>query len=241
MKKVKENKLKNLYPVESINCLSKNRTMLLAIGLLGLSPVFAVARATASDVTHLMNDRIPVVDIVQQDRKITGTVNDQQGISVPGAAVQVKGTTIGTVTDIDGKFELEVPSGAVLVVSYIGMQPQEITVGNKTVFNVVLSESNIGLDEVVVVGYGTQKKATLTGSISSVGGEELKKVAAVNLSNTLAGKTAGVIANTRSGEPGEDGATIQIRGQGTFGSTSPLIVVDGIADRSFSRLNAEDI
>lgn len=68
-----------------------------------------------------MNDRIPVVDIVQQDRKITGTVNDQQGISVPGAAVQVKGTTIGTVTDIDGKFELEVPSGAVLVVSYIGM------------------------------------------------------------------------------------------------------------------------
>lgn len=241
MKKVKENKLKNLYPVEGINCLSKNRTMLLAIGLLGLSPVFVVARATTSDVSHLMNDRIPVVDIVQQDRKITGTVNDQQGISVPGAAVQVKGTTIGTVTDIDGKFELEVPSGAVLVVSYIGMQPQEITVGNKTVFNVVLSESNIGLDEVVVVGYGTQKKATLTGSISSVGGEELKKVAAVNLSNTLAGKTAGVIANTRSGEPGEDGATIQIRGQGTFGSTSPLIVVDGIADRSFSRLNAEDI
>ena len=124
MKKVKENKLKNLYPVERINCLSKNSTMLLAIGLLGLSPVFAVARATASDVTHLMNDRILVVDIVQQDRKITGTVNDQQGISVPGAAVQVKGTTIGTVTDIDGTFELEVPSGAGLVVSYIGMHTE---------------------------------------------------------------------------------------------------------------------
>ena len=97
------------------------------------------------------------------------------------------------------------------------------------------------LDEVVVVGYGTQKKATLTGSISQVGGDEIKKLAAANLTNTLAGKTAGVIANTRSGEPGEDNADILIRGKGTLGSTAPLIVVDGIADRSFSRLNPEDI
>lgn len=97
------------------------------------------------------------------------------------------------------------------------------------------------LDEVVVVGYGTQKKATLTGSVSQVGGEELKKVSTVNLTNTLAGKTAGVIANTRSGEPGADDATILIRGKGTLGNTSPLIVVDGIADRSFSRLNSEDV
>lgn len=246
MKKVnvKESKLENLYhlyPADGMDCLSKNRTKMVILGLLGLSPIFCVAHATASDVAHQMLNSKPVVEIVQQNKRVTGTVNDQHGISVPGAAVQVKGATIGTVTDIDGKFELEVPSDAVLVVSFIGMQPQEIPVGSKTVFNVVLMESNIGLDEVVVVGYGTQKKATLTGSISSVGGEELKKVAAVNLSNTLAGKTAGVIANTRSGEPGEDGATIQIRGQGTFGSTSPLIVVDGIADRSFSRLNAEDI
>ena len=92
-----------------------------------------------------------------------------------------------------------------------------------------------------MVGYGTQKKATLTGSVSSVSGEDIKKVSAANLSNTLAGKTAGIIANTRSGEPGEDGADILIRGKGTLGNTSPLIVVDGIADRSFSRLNPEDI
>ena len=104
-----------------------------------------------------------------------------------------------------------------------------------------MKEDTEMLDEVVVVGYGTQKKATLTGSVSQVGGEELKKVAATNLTNTLAGKTAGVIANTRSGEPGEDNADILIRGKGTLGSTSPLIVVDGIADRSFSRLNPEDI
>lgn len=242
MKKSKKNKSQCLRSCEGRSAFFGNKSMLAAIGMLCLSPVFSVAYATeGSDVLHQMGGSTLVGESLQQQKKVTGTVVDQLGISIPGVSVQVKGLTVGTVTDIDGKFELEVPSGAVLVVSYIGMQPQEIHVGGKTVIDVALQESNIGLDEVVVVGYGTQKKATLTGSISTIGGEDLKKIAAVNLSNTLAGKTAGVIANTRSGEPGEDGATIQIRGQGTFGSTSPLIVVDGIADRSFSRLNPEDI
>ena len=117
----------------------------------------------------------------------------------------------------------------------------EISINGQRTVNVTLKEDTEILDEVVVVGYGTQKKATLTGSVSSVSGEDIKKVSAANLSNTLAGKTAGIIANTRSGEPGEDGADILIRGKGTLGNTSPLIVVDGIADRSFSRLNPEDI
>lgn len=241
MKKVKKNKSQSLLPGEVRNSLSRDRAVLIAVGMLCLSPVFGVAYATESDVPHQIDDNLLLTERMQQSKKITGTVVDQQGLSIPGAAVHVKGTTVGTVTDIDGKFELDVPADAVLVVSYIGMQTHEVHVGKKSVLDIILSESNIGLDEVVVVGYGTQKKATLTGSISSVGGDDLKKMAAVNLSNTLAGKTAGVIANTRSGEPGEDGATIQIRGQGTFGSTSPLIVVDGIADRSFSRLNPEDI
>lgn len=242
MKKSKKNKSQCLRSCEGRSAFFGNKSMLAAIGMLCLSPVFSVAYATeGSDARHQMGGSTLVGESLQQQKKVTGTVVDQLGISIPGVSVQVKGLTVGTVTDIDGKFELEVPSGAVLVVSYIGMQPQEIYVGGKTVIDVALQESNIGLDEVVVVGYGTQKKATLTGSISTIGGEDLKKIAAVNLSNTLAGKTAGVIANTRSGEPGEDGATIQIRGQGTFGSTSPLIVVDGIADRSFSRLNPEDI
>ena len=136
---------------------------------------------------------------------------------------------------------LEVPAKATLVVSYVGYKTLEVPVNGKKTLNINLKEDTEMLDEVVVVGYGTQKKATLTGSVSQVGGEELKKVAATNLTNTLAGKTAGVIANTRSGEPGEDNADILIRGKGTLGSTSPLIVVDGIADRSFSRLNPEDI
>lgn len=212
----------------------------LAAGWLCTLPAFAVAERVTGDEgrLHQADERAARM---QQARTVTGTVTDESGLGIPGAAVIVKGTTTGTVTDIDGKFTLEVPANATLVISYVGMQNQEIAVGTQTTIHCTLKESHVGLDEVVVVGYGTQKKATLTGSISSVGGDELKKIASVNMTNTLAGKTAGVIANVRSGEPGEDNATIQIRGVGTFGSTSPLIVVDGIADRSFSRLNPDDI
>ena len=176
-----------------------------------------------------------------QTHKLTGTVYDHNGEPLIGASVLVKGTTIGTATDIEGNYTLNVPAKGTLVVSYVGYITQEIALNGQTELNIDLKEDTESLEEVVVVGYGVQKKATLTGSVSSVGGEEIKKVSAANLSNTLAGKTAGIIANTRSGEPGEDGATITIRGKGTLGDTSPLIIVDGIADRSFSRLNPEDI
>lgn len=176
-----------------------------------------------------------------QTYPISGTVYDQNGEPIIGASVMVKGTGIGTATDIDGKFSLKVPKKGILVFSYIGYQSNEVVFSGQKEVNVTLLQTTESLDELIVVGYGVQKKATLTGSVSQVGGEELKKVSAANLSNTLAGKTAGIIANTRSGEPGEDGATITIRGKGTLGDTSPLIVVDGIADRSFSRLNPDDI
>lgn len=173
--------------------------------------------------------------------KLTGTVYDQNNEPVIGASVMVKGTSIGTATDIDGQFVLTVPAKGTLIVSYVGYHAQEIHLTGQTNIRIDLVEDTASLDELVVVGYGVQKKATLTGSVSSVGGEEIKKISAANLTNTLAGKTAGIIANTRSGEPGEDGAEITIRGKGTLGSTAPLIIVDGVADRSFSRLNPEDI
>lgn len=179
--------------------------------------------------------------LVPQDGNLTGKISDAHGEPIIGASIIVKGTTHGTITDFNGDFSLNAPANAVLVVSYIGYKTQEIAVDGRKSLEIVLKEDTEVLDEVVVVGYGTQKKATLTGSVSQVGGDELKKVAAANLTNTLAGKTAGIIANTRSGEPGEDNADILIRGKGTLGSTSPLIVVDGIADRSFSHLNPEDI
>ena len=176
-----------------------------------------------------------------QETEIRGQVTDSNGEPIIGASVQVKGTTNGTVTNVNGEFMIKASPNAVLIVSYIGYKSIEIAVKSKTILNIVLNEDAEILDEIVVVGYGTQKKATLTGSVSQVSGEDLKKVAATNLSNTLAGKAAGIIANTRSGEPGEDTADILIRGKGTLGSNSPLIVVDGVADRSFNRLNPEDI
>lgn len=172
---------------------------------------------------------------------VSGTVYDHEGEPIIGASIMVKGSAIGTATDVDGKFVINAPENGTLIIRYVGYVPQEIAIRGQREIDVTLNEDTASLDEVVVVGYGVQKKATLTGSVSSVGGEDIKKVSAANLSNTLAGKTAGIIANTRSGEPGEDGAQITIRGMGTLGDTSPLIVVDGIADRSFSRLNPNDI
>ena len=210
--------------------LLKATTCLFLTAGVGMSPVFALPEASTS-----------VMETVQQNQTISGRITDTSGEPVIGASVVVKGTTNGTITDFDGKFSLNAPPQGTLTISYIGYKKMEISINGQQTVNVTLKEDTEILDEVVVVGYGTQKKATLTGSVSSVSGEDIKKVSAANLSNTLAGKTAGIIANTRSGEPGEDGADILIRGKGTLGNTSPLIVVDGIADRSFSRLNPEDI
>ena len=181
-----------------------------------------------------------VLPVAAQQTAVRGTVSDPAGAPLVGVTVMADATH-ATITAADGSYSLRVPADAVLTFSSIGYKTVEETVGGRTLINVVLAEDAEYLDEIVVVGYGVQKKATLTGSISAVNGEELKKVSTANLSNTLAGKTAGVIANMRSGEPGEDDAVILIRGKGTLGDTSPLIVVDGIADRDFSRLNPEDI
>lgn len=181
-------------------------------------------------------------ETVPQSHEVTGVVLDAAGQPVIGAGVMELGKeTNGTTTDLDGKFSISVPAGAKLVISSIGYSTVQVAVNGQDNLTVTLQEDTELLDQVVVVGYGTQKKATLTGSVSQVAGDDLKKVSAANLTNTLAGKTAGIIANTRSGEPGADDANILIRGKGTLGNTAPLIVVDGVADRSFSRLNPEDI
>lgn len=203
----------------------------------------AVLSAGFFPMVHAETSEISTAGIMQQSRTVTGKVLDPKGETVIGANVMEKGTSNGTITDFDGNFTLNVSPNATLVISYIGYKTQEIPVSQAKAgrLEVTLREDSEVMDEVVVVGYGTQRKATLTGSVSSVSGDDLKKISAANLTNTLAGKTAGVIANTRSGEPGADDAEILIRGKGTLGSTSPLIVVDGIADRSFGRLNPEDI
>lgn len=202
--------------------------LLMALGGVNFTPINAAGAA--------------VKETTQQSGILKGNVKDINGESIIGASVVIKGSPgTGAITDLDGNFSIKASQGDVITVSYIGYETVEIPVKGKNFLNITLKENNELLNEVVVVGYGTQKRATLTGSVSQVSGDDIKKLSSANITNTLAGKTAGIIANTRSGEPGADDATILIRGKGTTGNTDPLIVVDGIADRSFGRLNQEDI
>ena len=172
-------------------------------------------------------------------RKITGQVKDALGEPIIGANVVVKGTTNGTITDIDGNFSLEVPENAILVVSFIGYTDGTVEVGNSSKVMVSLSEDTQKLDEVVVVGYGTQKKVNLTGAISSLDAETLENRPITNSTQAFQG-TQGVYVNQAGAQPGADGATIRIRGQGTLNDNNPLILVDGI-EFPLEAVNPNDI
>lgn len=180
-----------------------------------------------------------------QDAKISGKVTDEKGETLPGVSVTLKGTTTGVLTDVNGKFSLNVPnaSSGTLVFTYIGYVTQEVTLSGQADINVQLQPESKSLNEVVVVGYGTQKKATLTGSISVVKGGDLVKSPQPNVSSSFAGRVPGVIASNGSGEPGYDGSNISIRGLATTGSNSVLIVVDGIPGQigGLERLDPNDI
>ena len=161
-------------------------------------------------------------------QKVQGTVSDAKG-PLPGVSVKVKGSSIGTVTDVNGKYSLNAPDGnATLVFSFVGYTTQEVPIANKSQLDVVLAETPKALSEVVVVGYGTQKRADLTGSVGSVSSRQLQERPQTNLEQELAGKIAGVNVSTNSGEPGGD-TRIRIRGYSSINtSTDPLYVVDGI-------------
>ena len=162
-----------------------------------------------------------------QPIKVKGQVVDQDDMPLIGATVMVKGTTNGVVTDLDGNFQLDAPADAVLVVSYIGFKDREIAVNGRAIIEKIeMSSDDQMLEQVVVIGYGTQKKADLTGSVSIVNADEMKRVSNSNISTMLEGKVAGVQI-TSDGQPGAD-PTVRIRGIGSFGSTAPLYVVDGV-------------
>ncbi len=178
-----------------------------------------------------------------QDRTVTGTVSATNGEALIGAGVVIKGTTNGTVTDLDGRFSLSVPANAVLQFTSVGYKTLDVKIGNKSKIDVILEDDAQLLEEAVAIGYANQSKLTLTGSVASTSGRELVKNSSVNLSQGLAGRLSGVIINNRSGEPGRDDATMFIRGRSTFGNNSPLIIIDGIEGREeeFSRLTGEEI
>lgn len=174
---------------------------------------------------------------------VTGVVSDATG-PLPGVSIVVDGTTQGVQTDFDGNYTIEVADeNAVLLFSFIGYLTQRQTVGANTTLNVTMEEDVQSLDEVVVVGYGTQKKGTLTGSVSTASGEQLEKSSSANLASALSGKVAGVFIDTGSNQPGSDNSAIRIRGTNTFRNSSALVVVDGIPNRAggINRINPADI
>ena len=178
-----------------------------------------------------------------QQHLVLGTITDQANMPLPGANIIEKGTTNGTQSDLDGKFKITLNSpNSVLMVSFLGFITSEIVINNQTSIKVILQDNAATLNEVVVVGYGTQKKVTLTGAVSSIKTEEILQTKTANLANNLTGRVAGLYINSRGGEPGSDNVDINIRGIGTTGNNSPLYVIDGIANRgSFERLNPDDI
>lgn len=168
---------------------------------------------------------------------VSGIVTDSTGEPLVGVNVRVKGGQTGTITDNEGRFSLSVPdNGSVLVFSYLGFATEERTVGNNTVFNITLVPASTGLNQLVVVGYGTQKLATLTGAISSVTGHQIVTTTNENVENMLTGKLAGVRISQQSGEPGSFSNTFDIRGFGT-----PLVVIDGVPRGNITRLDPNDI
>ena len=191
---------------------------LILIGLLALAP------ATYADG----NGNIDQIAMNQTNNiTVKGKIVDDKGEPLIGATVQQKGTTVGVMTNASGNFSLTVPSDATLVVSYVGCSTQEIFVGGKTDIGIITLASDVKeLEQVVVIGYGTQRKVDLTGSVAIVNAEEMKKVSHSNISTMLEGKVAGVQI-TSDGQPGAD-PTVRIRGIGSFGSTAPLYIVDGV-------------
>lgn len=188
----------------------------------------------------------PAMAIVAQSPtiKVRGQVIDEQGEPMPGATVKIKGGPGGTVTDLDGNFQLEVPGNTILLISYVGFKEREVAVRNRAIIeSIQLQADNKMLDQVVVVGYGTQKKSDLTGSVAVVDAEALKQTSNSNISTMLEGKVSGVQI-TSDGQPGAD-PTVRIRGVGSFGDTSPLYVIDGVpmgtSIRDFSSNDIETI
>ncbi len=206
------------------------RKTALMVGVFSLMGLCYSPKAYAADA----------VQDVQQARKITGTVVDAQG-PVIGASVVVKGTTNGVATDFDGNFSLNANPGQTLVVTYIGYLDKEVKVtASQSHYNITIAEDKQMLDEVVIIAYGQQKKVTITGAVSAVGGDELLKAPVASVANALQGKLPGMSVVQPSGMPGADEPVIRVRGTGSLNSAEPLVLVDGV-ERPFGQLDPNEI
>lgn len=224
----------------SVNAINKTTAEVLSTIFEGTDIIYAIEGENIMLMRKEQNLAV-VPDAVQQDNKITGTVLDPTGMPVIGANIMIKGTTNGTITDMDGKFSLDVPKGAILVVTYVGYANQELQVGSQKTLSITLKEDSEALDELVVVGYSTQKKVNLTGSVSTVSfNDKLTSRPVTDVSQMLNGASPGLQIMQSSGEPNAESFSYNIRGVGTLNSSSPLILVDGM-EQSISMVNPSDI
>ena len=224
----------------SVNAVNKTTAEVLSTIFDGTDIIYAIEGENIMLMRKEQNLAV-VPDAVQQDNKITGTVLDPTGMPVIGANIMIKGTTNGTITDMDGKFSLDVPKDATLVVTYVGYTNQEISVGNHKALSITLKEDSEALDELVVIGYGSVKKSNLTSSVSKITDEAVSSRPISTVSEALQGQLAGVRSQATSGLPGSN-YSIQIRGVNTInGDSSPLYVIDGVPRDDMNDLNANDI
>ena len=210
--------------------------------LIGTSSIFLLSGAIQAAPVDISTNHDRAYEVAQDGKTVTGVVTDQYG-PVTGANVVVKGTTRGTITDIDGKFSIDnVPSGAILQVSYIGYMEQEIKVGNQTNLNIQLKEDSQSLDELVVVGYGVQKKADLSGAVATVPTEVLMDRPVVNVGQALQGSVANMNVTIGSGQA-TDSPSFNIRGTTSLNGGDPLVVIDGVVSSAeeLNRMNPTDI
>lgn len=215
--------------VASDRTVDLNRKVSLNVQSLSLEETLKQLFAGTNVSYKIVNNQIILskAQASQQSKRVKGTVVDKNGEPIIGANVVVKGTTNGTITDIDGNFSLEVPANAQLTISYIGYVAQEISVGNQTKLNVTLKDDSQALDEVLVVAYGTQKVRSVTGSMGKLDADEIADIPVSNLANKMQGKFAGVTINQASGEP-NGGMAVRIRGAASIsGGNAPLVVIDG--------------
>lgn len=232
---------------------SKLKTFLLSVRIIaillftcGFSTVYAsgymLSDENTSGKSTVLDGNYAAIEGIMQQRSVSGAVNDNNGDPLPGVTVVIKGTTQGTVTDIDGKYTLaNVPANSTLVFSFVGMRSQEVAVGNQSSINVTMTSDDIGLDELVVIGFGTQKKADLTGAVSAVQGDDLvKRIDVTNTATALQGMSPGLTVQNFAGEPGREDVRIRVRGNGTLNNSNPLVLVDGV-ERSLATVEPNDI
>lgn len=222
----------------------KNRNSLVDVGFTSIGVLLLIFFLCGAHIANAsLIDGKKGIDAIQKSVMISGVVVDNANVSIPGVSVIVKGTTNGTTTDINGNYNLKVPIQSTIMVSFVGFTTQEVLItSSATEYNFVLEETSEALDEVVVVGYGTQKKETVTGSLSTVSSEDLENQPVSSVTQALAGKLPGLIASQSGGRPGKDGATIKIRGIATLDAgsgSSPLILIDGV-EREQSELSFLD-